>query len=243
MPCLTRAVPALGLAALAACAPLSEVGRAPALTPTVGTEAHRAMATPPFPATAPQPGPGGATSLWNAGLGSLARPLVGDRRAHQRGDILTVVIEIDERAEVSSSSERERSGRERMGIPALFGLPQRPGAVPLDPAVDLSSQSRFEGKGNTRRREKLTLRIAATVMEVLPNGILRIEGSQEVRVNHELRELIVTGYVRPEDISRLNEITYDRIAAARIAYGGRGQISSAQAPRYGQQVADILLPF
>lgn len=237
------AASALGLAALAACAPLSEVGRAPALTPTVGTDAYRAMATPPFPPVAPQPGPSGETSLWNAGLGGIARPLVGDRRASRRGDLLTVVIEIDERAEVSSSSDRQRSGRERMAIPSLFGLPQRPGAVPLDPGVEFSSQSSFKGQGSTRRREKLTLRIAATVMEVLPNGILRIEGSQEVRVNNELRELIVTGYVRPEDISRLNEITYDRIAAARIAYGGRGQISSAQAPRYGQEVADILLPF
>jgi len=93
------------------------------------------------------------------------------------------------------------------------------------------------------RREKLTLRVAATITEKLPNGVLRIQGSQEVRVNFEVRELVVQGFVRPEDISRQNEITYDKIAGARISYGGRGQITDVQQPRYGQQVADIILPF
>ena len=101
----------------------------------------------------------------------------------------------------------------------------------------------YEGDGSVRRKEKLTLRIAATVTDVMPGGVIRIEGSQEVRVNYELRELLVTGYVRPEDISRNNEITYDKIAQARISYGGRGQISDYQQPRWGQQVADRILPF
>ena len=94
-----------------------------------------------------------------------------------------------------------------------------------------------------RRREQLTLRVAVTVTDVLPNGILAILGQQEVRVNNELRELIVTGFVRPEDITRQNEITYDKIASARISYGGRGQITDMQQPRYGQQVLERLLPF
>jgi len=77
----------------------------------------------------------------------------------------------------------------------------------------------------------------------LPNGVLQIQGSQEVRVNYELRELLVTGFVRPADISRLNEVSYDKIASARISYGGRGQITDMQQPRYGQQIADTILPF
>ena len=98
-------------------------------------------------------------------------------------------------------------------------------------------------RGSVRRNEKLTLRVAATVLDVLPNGVLAISGSQELRVNFELRELLVTGLVRPADISRQNEVTYDKIASARVSYGGRGQISDVQQPRIGQQVADILLPF
>jgi flagellar L-ring protein precursor FlgH len=87
------------------------------------------------------------------------------------------------------------------------------------------------------------MRVAATIVDVLPNGVLVIEGSQEVRVNFELRELLVTGFVSPADITRQNEITYDRIASARISYGGRGQISDMQQPRYGQQVLEAILPF
>ena len=117
-----------------------------------------------------------------------------------------------------------------------------PGASMAD-AVELNSSSESDGDGSVRRKEKLTLRVAATVTDVMPGGVIRIEGSQEVRVNYELRELLVSGYVRPEDISRDNEITYDKIAQARISYGGRGQISDYQQPRWGQQVADILLPF
>ena len=110
-------------------------------------------------------------------------------------------------------------------------------------AFESNSTSTFAGDGSVRRKEKLTLRVAATVVDVLQNGILSIQGSQEVRVNYEIRELLITGYVRPEDISRQNQITYDKIASARISYGGRGQISSAQKPRYGQEAADIILPF
>ncbi len=86
----------------------------------------------------------------------------------------------------------------------------------------------------------MTLRLAVTVVEELPNGVLRIEGQQEVRVNNELRELRISGYVRPDDISRQNEITYDKIAEAQISYGGRGLITDAQQPRYGQQLVDQL---
>jgi len=227
-----------------ACAKLGDVGKAPSFSPLEGSYQHNAMYTQTMPNFADPNGPTEASSLWTAGTGSL----FGDRRAGKRGDILTVVIEINDKAEISNSSGRSRTGSQSMAVPSLLGIPQRldrhlPGGATMAAAVATDSSSIFAGNGSVQRNEKLTLRVAATVVEKLPNGVLRIEGQQEVRVNFELRELTVTGYVRPTDISRQNEITYDRIAGARISYGGRGQITDVQQPRYGQQISDIVLPF
>lgn len=227
---------------LAGCSGLDHVGKAPDFTALDGGLQHHAIYSAAFPEFTEASGPD--ASLWTASHGSL----LGDRRAGQRGDILTVVIEMDDSASISNATGRSRSGSQQMGIPSLFGLPQRldralPEGATLADAARSSSASSFSGNGSVSRSEKLTLRIAATVVETLPNGILRIEGQQEVRVNFELRELVVTGYVRPTDISRQNEITYDKIAGARISYGGRGQITDVQQPRYGQQITDIVLPF
>ncbi len=228
----------------AGCDRLENVGKAPAFSPLEGGTQYNAMYSAPFPESNAPARAADAASLWTGGRQSL----LGDRRAGARGDIMTVVIEIDDSAEISNATGRSRSGSESMGIPSLFGIPQEldrilPNGSAIGEAVEADSSSDFAGDGSVRRNEKLTLRIAATVVEKLPNGVLRIEGTQEVRVNFELRELIVTGYVRPGDISRQNEVTYDKIAGARISYGGRGQITDVQQPRYGQQVADILLPF
>ena len=229
---------------LCACAKLGQVGKAPDFTPLEGTPQHHAVYSRALPLSTEGDGPGEASSLWSADTGSL----FGDRRAAQRGDILTVVIEINDRAEFTNQSDRSRTGAQTMGVPSLFGIPQRldarlPEGATMADAVDTNSSSTFKGDGSTARQERLTLRVAATVVEELPNGVLRIVGQQEVRVNFELRELIVTGYVRPADISRQNEISYNRIAGARIAYGGRGQITDVQQPRWGQQVTDTILPF
>lgn len=228
----------------AGCARLDHVGRAPTFSETNDTAEHFAMLSPGLPVESEHGVRRPESSLWEGGQESL----FGDRRAAKRGDILTVVIEIDESAEISNSTARSRSGAETMAVPQLFGLPQRidpdlPEGASLSNAVNLNSSSNSGGDGSVRRNEKLELRVAATVVDVLPNSTLSIQGLQEVRVNFELRELIVTGYVRPEDISRQNEITYDKIASARISYGGRGQITDVQQPRIGQQVLDVVLPF
>lgn len=232
------------MALLAGCARLEDVGRAPGFSPLAGSDEHNAMYSAPFPAIADPDAPSDAASLWTASQASL----FGDRRAARRGDILTVVIEIDDRAEITNATDRSRSGSSSMGIPQMLGLPQRvdnrlPEGASMAEALETRGASTFAGDGSVARKEKLALRVAATVVEELPNGVLRIEGQQEVRVNFELRELLVSGYVRPGDISRQNEVTYDKIAGARISYGGRGQISEVQQPRWGQQITEILSPF
>ncbi|MFN3644492.1 MAG: flagellar basal body L-ring protein FlgH [Gemmobacter sp.] len=241
---MARVLTAALILLAAGCGRLGDVGRAPAFSPLEGTNLHHAMYSAPLPTLDDGRRPAVDASLWSASSSSL----LGDRRAARRGDILTVVIEIDDRAEISNSTGRTREGRTRMGFPQFFGLPQRldadlPAGASSAEAVDLTGRSSFSGDGNVRRKERLELRVAATVVDELPNGVLRIEGQQEVRVNNEIRELIVTGFVRPADVTRQNEVTYDKIAGARISYGGRGQISDVQQPRYGQQIADIVLPF
>ena len=233
------------IATLSACAS-SPIGRAPEFSPAAATAQRAAMNTYSLPIAirAPDARRIAASSLWTGDRASL----LGDRRAMQRGDILTVSIEIDDRAEFSNSSQRSRSGSQQLNVPQLLGIPQRattvlPTGASLENAVELSSNSTSSGDGAVRRNEKLKLRVAATIIEVLPNGVLAIEGQQEVRVNFELRELIISGFVRPADVTRQNEITYDKIASARISYGGRGQITDMQQPRYGQQALDAILPF
>lgn len=234
----------LTILAVSACGRVDHLGKPPSFTPNDDSPEQVAMLWPGLPLHTPTRRNVDKASLWSGGQQSL----LGDQRAIKKGDIMTVVIELDEKAEISNDTKRSRAGSENLAVPGLFGLPQRvddklPEGASLDKAVSIDSASASTGKGSVKRKEKLTLRVAATVIDVLPNGVLSISGSQELRVNFELRELLVTGYVRPQDISRKNEITYDKIASARVSYGGRGQITDVQQPRYGQQILDTLLPF
>ena len=234
---------------VAGCVPrFDHFGRAPEISAPGG---QRPEIEPPVPqrvALAPPPPPpsdvGRTASLWQSG----PRSLFGDRRARAIGDIMTVVIEIQDEAEITNTTSRSRTGSDEVTVGAFFGLTGiadtlLPGGNVLNPGVEAEGSSTSNGNGQITREETITLRLAATVLSVLPNGHLQIRGSQEVRVNHELRDLQIAGIVRPEDISRKNVITYDKIADARISYGGRGQISDFQQPRYGQQIVDLISPF
>lgn len=232
------------------CTNFSEVGRAPGMSP-IGSplqasagplsSSRAALAVPPPREVRKfysRP------SLWNSGPSSL----FGDRRAKHIGDIMTVVIEISDEASINNSTQRSRSGSENLSVPSMLGVPQiidrvLPGDATFADAANSTSSSSSSGDGSVTRNEEITLRVAATVVNVLPNGHMVVQGNQEVRVNFELRDLQIAGIVRPQDVSRRNEITYDKIAGARISYGGRGQITQVQQPRYGQQIADIVLPF
>lgn len=230
--------------ALTACGRAANVGQVPQMSePRQGGE-FAAMTNPPLDIPVTSGRPEAAASLWAGSQNSL----VGDRRAAARGDILTVVVEINDTAAMNNTSGRSRTANDKVGIPSLAGIPQRldkalPEGASLSELAEMKSSSNFKGTGNIARNDKLSVRVAATVIDRLPNGVLHIQGTQEVRVNYEVRELTVSGFVRPQDISGDNEVAYDRMAGARLSYGGHGQISDVQQPRLGQQVADIVLPY
>jgi flagellar L-ring protein precursor FlgH len=159
-----------------------------------------------------------------------------------------VIIEIQDNAAINNTTTRNRAATENSSASAFLGYEASlsqllPEAVDPTNLIDLDSNSSTSGGGGVNRNESINLRVAALVTQVLPNGNLVLAGRQEVRVNYEKRELQVAGIIRPEDITSQNTISYDQIAEARIAYGGQGQISDLQQPRYGQQVFDILWPF
>lgn len=185
-----------------------------------------------------------SASLFRTGAGAFFR----DQRAGRVGDILTVRIKIDDRADFGNTTSRSRTGSENAGLSALLGLQSPltkflPGGVDPAKLVAADSTSKSDGTGTISRKETINMTIAATVVGVLPNGNLAIRGKQEVRVNYELRELVISGIVRPEDIARDNSIPHTQIAEARISYGGRGRLSDAQQDRWGQQIYDALFPF
>jgi flagellar L-ring protein precursor FlgH len=238
---MIRTLPMLLLAVLAGCAErLSELGRPPQMAP-VEAPAMRPVSMPMPAPLAPQTE---ANSLWRPG----SRTFLRDQRAAQVGDLVTVLVQIDDRAEMENSTNRSRTNSEGMGLPRLLGLEASyPTIFPagIDPSRLMagSSDSNSVGTGAIDRSETVTLRIAATVTQALPNGNLVVAGRQQVRVNHEMRDLQVAGIIRPQDIASDNTVRHDRLAEARIAYGGRGTVSDVQQPRYGQQLLDIILPF
>lgn len=224
---------------------LSEVGSAPQLS-TIENPAN--MVSGGEQISLPMPTPveveRSPSSLWRPG----SRAFLKDQRAAEVGDILTVIIEINDSAAISNKTNRSRVNAEDASATSFLGYEASlasllPTAVDATDLVDLDSTSSSEGAGAVARDESINLRVAALVTQVLPNGNLVVAGRQEVRVNFEVRELQVAGLIRPEDITSTNQISYDQIAEARIAYGGRGQLSDVQQPRYGQQVFDIIWPF
>lgn len=195
-----------------------------------------------MPMPTPQPATYNPNSLWRNG----SRAFFKDQRAHQVGDILTVKVNINDTAQFENETQRSRSTTEDSAITNFIGantITNPAKAVLPGALLTTNGESSTDGKGTINRQESLLTNVAAVVTQMLPNGNLVIEGKQEIRVNFEIRELVVAGVVRPEDIDSDNTIDLPKIAEARIAYGGRGQITDFQQPPYGQQVMDVILPF
>jgi flagellar L-ring protein precursor FlgH len=247
---LKLALTVLIAAGAAACAPMSrlaDVGQAPGLT-----HIENPTTAPGYrPVSLPQPAPlkaeAGPNSLWRPG----ARAFFKDQRAKVAGDLLTVNVNIQDSGQISNTTTRTRDNAETAATPNLLGLEGPQGLYKhilpkgFDPTslVDATSTSSSKGVGSVNRNETIQIKMAAVVTQVLPNGNLVIQGRQEVRVNFEVRELVVQGVVRPEDIDSSNMIDSSKIAEARISYGGRGQLTDVQQPRYGQQIYDLFFPF
>jgi flagellar L-ring protein precursor FlgH len=230
---------------LSGCAALDRlklIGEQPPLTAIENPTAAPGYKPVQMPMPQPQPASYNPNSLWRNG----SRAFFKDQRAHQVGDILTVKVKITDKATVENETSRSRKNSEDSGVDNFFGKTK----LPIFSSVNVpgkiltaDSTASSDGKGSIDRKDEITTNVAGVVTQVLPNGNLVLEGKQEVRVNFEVRELIVAGIVRPEDIESDNTIDSTKIAQARIAYGGRGQITDVQQPRYGQQVLDVLLPF
>jgi flagellar L-ring protein precursor FlgH len=223
---------------------LDHLGKPPSMSPMENPQDDPSYHAVSLPMPVQPPAQPQTASLWQSG----ARAFFKDQRASKVGDIMTVVINIDESAKIDNTTTRSRDNGETAGIPHFFGLETAVGGIMpdgFDPnkLIDMSSTSKSTGSGNVDRKEKIELQVAAIIVDQLPNGNFIIAGKQEVRVNYELRELTVKGIVRPQDVSPSNSINYNQIAEARISYGGRGQITDVQQPRYGQQVLDMVLPF
>lgn len=237
---------------LSACAigeKLSDIGREPTMSQIENPTLAKGYQPITMPMPTPEPHQRLANSLWSGDK----RGFFKDQRAAQVGDILTVVIDMDDEAKFENDTTRSRSSSSNAGADSLLGMEVNPAdgklssvlpqAFQLGDLFDTGSNSTHSGNGEIERKEEIELKLAATVTQILPNGNMVLKGRQEIRVNYENRVLDLSGVIRPQDISIENSVPYDKIAEARISYGGKGQIMDVQQPPYGQQVLEVLSPF
>lgn len=223
---------------------LTDTGSAPPLTQT-----QNPTQLPSYqPVTMPMPQPtkpgvpsSQSNSLWQTG----AKAFFKDQRAKNIGDILTVTVNFDEKTEYKETYSRDRESKEKTDLTNFFGVSKDLAKAGLEPPtlINLNSKPETKGNGDIQKDTKIKTTLAATVTQILPNGNLVIWGRQEARLNNEVKEVQITGVIRPEDITSSNTIPLEKIAEARLSVGGRGQLSDLQQPAWGQQILDIITPF
>jgi flagellar L-ring protein FlgH len=223
-----------------------ENGRPPRWTPRETVGANSGSPKQPgyhpltMPTTTPSPPPPETASLWVPGSRTFL-----DQRASKVGDLITIVVNMNDAANWQNNSTGTRTSNELAGMTNLFGLENQLARIPTNPKspINLNSNNANTGTGQIQRNETVTLTLAGVVTQVLPNGNLVVVARQQFRVNSELRVLTAGGVIRRDDIASDNTIQLARMAEARISYGGRGQLTDVQTPRWGQQVMDAVLPF
>lgn len=234
----------LGLPACGTMDKISNIGKPPAMTKIANPVTQENYQPVSLPMPAPEHVQQERNSLW----ASNRQTFFKDQRASNVGDIITVMIDIKDEATMDNKTERTRTGSENADLLSMLGYEQAldrilPQAVDNTDLIDADSTSTSSGDGSIEREEEVKVQLAAIVTQILPNGNMVIHGQQEVLVNFEKRVLGIDGVIRPEDISINNAISYEKIAEARIVYGGEGHITDIQQPRYGQQLYDIVFPF
>ena len=235
---------ALSLAACGTITKMQQIGETPPMTTIQDPQQQPGYRPVSLPMPQPIVDERRPSSLWQSG----SRAFFKDQRASNVGDILTVLVTFDEKAQFDNNTQLQRAGAQSMAIPQLYGFQNQiakilPRAANVADLVDTSGKSAQNATTEVKREEQLALSVAAEVTQVLPNGNLVVNGRQEIRVNYEVRELQIAGVIRPQDISSTNTISYNKLAEARISSGGRGQQTDMQQPRYGQQFLDIINPF
>jgi flagellar L-ring protein FlgH len=215
---------ALTASLLSGCAALDrikDINKPPSLASVDNPTSRPGYKPVQMPMPAAQPASYNPNSLWRNG----SRAFFKDQRAHQIGDILTIKVNFTDQANITNETQRSRKNSEDSGITNFFGRPKVPIMNTVVPTriFTADSTSSSDGKGSVARQEQLVTNVAGVVTQVLPNGNLVVEGKQEIRVNFEIRELIVAGIIRPEDIESDNTIDSSKIAQARIAYGEIGR--------------------
>lgn len=233
---------AIGVSGCASLDRLKDIGNPPPLSPVSNPTTAPGYKPVQMPMPTPQPATFNPNSLWRNG----SRAFFKDQRAHQVGDILTVKVNINDTAQFQDQTQVQRTSTEDSGITNFLGsntIVHPAKAILPGSIITANTDTQSNATGTINRQDQLLTNVAAVVTQVLPNGNMVIEGKQEVRLNAEMRVLVVAGVVRPEDIDSDNSIELPKIAEARVAYGGRGELTNIQRERYGQQALDVLLPF
>jgi len=220
---------------------LAKIGDHTPLTPTQDPTAHKHYKPVKMPMPEPYNLSYAPNSLWRTG----SKTFFKDQRAKRVGDILTILIHFDDKVTFTNKTVNSRTASNTSTLSKMFGLEKHlPKSVAADgQLVNTASGPQHEGKNEVNRKEVLQTQLAVTVTQKLPNGNFVVMGRQEVRMNFEIRELVLSGIIRPCDVKPDNTVDFKHVAEARLSYGGRGEGTDMQKTPYGQQALTQLLPF